>query len=91
MTLMFVVAVHAAFPILIPILVTTLILGAVVFVVAFVPLYVLIAFTSESKNGALNVADNPNLKRLWWCYLIAVIGIYISMCALIPLAGMMVA
>ena len=60
MTLMFVVAVHAAFPILIPILVATLICGAVGFVVVFVPLYVLIAFTSESKNGALNVAENHN-------------------------------
>ena len=84
------VAVHVAFPVLVEILWVTLFYGTFPFFFIFVPLYILIAFSSESKN-ALNVGANPNLKRLWRGFAAFMIVLYLLMCILVPLSNMMVA
>ena len=69
------VAVHCAFPSLLIAIVLAL-LGALVLGVLLLPCFLIIVFSSESKNGQLDVANNPAMRWMVRIYLVMVLVIY---------------
>jgi len=83
------VAVHVAFPWLVSVLLLTLYSGALLLLFIFAPLSVVIAFSSKSKNGQLDVDSNPNIIRLFKAFAFTIKLLYIVLCSLALMAHML--
>ena len=89
MAITFVVALHVAFPVLVEVFLSTLYCGIFLLVFFYLPACLAIAFTSETRNGSLDVDGNPNSKRLNLFFAVLMILLYILWCVIVPVAKMM--